>query len=201
MTEPPNRIREWRVHRRLTLRQLAERAGTSAQQLSRLELGDRRLDTTWLDRLSKALGIKPEDLLKSSLTKVETPLFNVPILRWDNIAQLVSGKIPTLDMTKAETLPIQYERPTLFAFRVEDSSMNRTAPPGAYLIVDYEDRVLVDGKYYVFYVNDMPLFRQYRSSDGPIRLISDTSEAGYETIYPDSPPLTVGRVVRVQTEL
>ena len=30
--------------------------------------------------------------------------------------------------------------------------MNRTAPPGAYLIVDYEDRVLVDGKYYVFYV-------------------------------------------------
>ena len=55
-------------------------------------------------------------------------------------------------MTKAETLPIQYERPTLFAFRVEDSSMNRTAPPGAYLIVDYEDRVLVDGKYYVFYV-------------------------------------------------
>jgi transcriptional regulator with XRE-family HTH domain len=60
----PNRIHEWRVKRRLTLEQLATKVGgTSAQQINRLERGERQLTDRWMARLSAALGITKADLL------------------------------------------------------------------------------------------------------------------------------------------
>ncbi|KAA5604243.1 helix-turn-helix transcriptional regulator [Roseospira marina] len=61
-----NRIREWRKARGLTLKQLAERAGTSNQQISHLEKGRRRLSLEWMQRLAEALDCLPSDLLADS---------------------------------------------------------------------------------------------------------------------------------------
>lgn len=58
-----NRIKEWRKTRGLTLKQLAERIGTSNQQISHLENGRRRLSLEWMQRLAKALDCLPSDLL------------------------------------------------------------------------------------------------------------------------------------------
>jgi len=59
----PNRIRELRAARGLTLEQLAQETGTSVQQLSRLEKGDRRLTEGWMRRIAPALSVRPADLL------------------------------------------------------------------------------------------------------------------------------------------
>lgn len=58
-----NRIKEFRARSGLTLQQLADRVGTSNQQISRLERGQIRLSTDWLVKLASALGCEPADLI------------------------------------------------------------------------------------------------------------------------------------------
>lgn len=56
---PANRIKALREARGLTLDALAERAGTTNQQICHLEAGRRRLTVDWLCRLGEALGCHP----------------------------------------------------------------------------------------------------------------------------------------------
>jgi phage repressor protein C with HTH and peptisase S24 domain len=57
------KLRTLRRARGLTLEQLAEAAGTSHQQILRLERGERRLTVDWMVRLAPPLGVEPKDLL------------------------------------------------------------------------------------------------------------------------------------------
>ncbi len=58
-----NKIREVRKARQLTLKQLAERVGTSDRQISLLERGQRGLSPEWMERIAAALDCRPVDLL------------------------------------------------------------------------------------------------------------------------------------------
>lgn len=55
-------LRHWRERRELTVAQLAEVAGTTPQQISKLELGQRQMTVRWMTRLAPHLGIDPCDL-------------------------------------------------------------------------------------------------------------------------------------------
>jgi transcriptional regulator with XRE-family HTH domain len=59
-----NRIKQLRQQRGLTLEQVADRAGTTFQQVQRLETGKRRLTDTWMRRLAGALGCRPAELME-----------------------------------------------------------------------------------------------------------------------------------------
>lgn len=59
----PNRIRELRLGLKLTLQQLAERAGLSKSFLGKLEIGERELSTAWMERIAPHLGVDPADLM------------------------------------------------------------------------------------------------------------------------------------------
>jgi phage repressor protein C with HTH and peptisase S24 domain len=63
-----NRIREFRQRAGLTMQALAERAGTSAAQINKLEKGERRLTVDWMVRLGRALEIDPKDLLPPEIS-------------------------------------------------------------------------------------------------------------------------------------
>lgn len=63
----PNRLRALREAKGLTLRELADRVGTSNQQLSHLELGKRQLTTDWLMRLAAALDCHPWEIVAQTL--------------------------------------------------------------------------------------------------------------------------------------
>lgn len=66
MARPPistNRIRELRELAGLSMDELAERLGTSRQQVSKHELGLRRLTIQWLQRYAMALGVTPADIM------------------------------------------------------------------------------------------------------------------------------------------
>lgn len=58
-----SRIREIRKERGLTLQDVADRAGTTAQTIGRLETGTRTLSLKWVNRISKALGVEGATLL------------------------------------------------------------------------------------------------------------------------------------------
>ena len=58
-----NRIKQLREARGLTLEQVATAAGTSLQQVQRLENGKRRLTDDWMRRLALPLGVAPAALL------------------------------------------------------------------------------------------------------------------------------------------
>lgn len=58
-----NRIREIRERLGLTQEQLADRIGTTPQQISRLEKGLRGLDVPWMIKIAAALGERPAALI------------------------------------------------------------------------------------------------------------------------------------------
>jgi len=58
-----SRIREIRRSKGLTLQQVAERAGTTAQTIGRLETGMRTLSINWVRRIAEALEADPSELL------------------------------------------------------------------------------------------------------------------------------------------
>ena len=67
---PPNRLREIRKARGLTLQAVGARAGISHVQLSRLEKGDRRLKDTQISALARALEVSPQDLLETEVVAI-----------------------------------------------------------------------------------------------------------------------------------
>jgi len=73
-----NRIKAMREARALSLETLAERVGTTNQQISHLETGRRRLTVEWLQRLGKAMSCHPwllvSDGLPGSLEPMEIRL-------------------------------------------------------------------------------------------------------------------------------
>lgn len=62
----PNRIRFWRVKRKLTLKGLAGTLGMSHGHLANLERGLRELNVATMERIAKALGVSAADLLRES---------------------------------------------------------------------------------------------------------------------------------------
>jgi transcriptional regulator with XRE-family HTH domain len=63
-----------REARALSLETLAERVGTTNQQISHLETGKRRLTAEWLQRLGHAMGCHPWTLVSDDLPSPLGPL-------------------------------------------------------------------------------------------------------------------------------
>ena len=60
------RVRELRKERGWTLQQLADRIGTTAQTVQRLETKNMTVSTDWLERFGRAFSVDPIELLVSS---------------------------------------------------------------------------------------------------------------------------------------
>lgn len=58
-----NVLYEMRIRKKMTQKDVADATGTTANQISRLENGDRELTPKWLERLSKALNCTKGELL------------------------------------------------------------------------------------------------------------------------------------------
>lgn len=56
-------IRTIRKQKGLTLRDVADRCGTTPQTVQRMETGNMSVSLTWLEQLAEALGVQPYELL------------------------------------------------------------------------------------------------------------------------------------------
>jgi transcriptional regulator with XRE-family HTH domain len=59
----PNRVREWRNHRGLTLRDVASQLGVAHGSIARIERGAQSLSVEWMRRFAAIFGIDTADLL------------------------------------------------------------------------------------------------------------------------------------------
>ena len=57
-----NQIKKYRKSNGLTMKSLADKIGTTASQINKLEKGERRLTADWMQKLAGALGCSPLDL-------------------------------------------------------------------------------------------------------------------------------------------
>ena len=142
--QPQNRVRELRKARGWTQADLAKRIrrepSTTANQVSRLETGERALTQDWIQLIADALGCEPGNLLSSASTIGDNSLAleTVPIigevqagafkeieyLVWDE-ERVVQIAIPS---------PTKYPGARRFGLVVRGSSMNQRYSDGDILI-------------------------------------------------------------------
>lgn len=64
-----NRVRELRQSRGWSQEDLARRVHSTNQSISKLELGETRINTDWLEKLSKAFDCGPEEILDLAIDR------------------------------------------------------------------------------------------------------------------------------------
>lgn len=73
----PNHLRKWRLFRKITQEQLAERVGTNANMIGYLESGERGLSAKWLRRLAPALETTPGMLLDHDPNDLDSDMIEI----------------------------------------------------------------------------------------------------------------------------
>lgn len=176
-----NNLKRLRTERGLTQEALADKIGTNAGQIHKLESGHRRLSDVWISKLVSALHCSPAELFGEASQR------NIPII----------GEVPGGDLIMALSAPpegfVQFNstRPNLRALRVRGNSMSRLAPDGMYVIVDFDDndpQRLHNQPVIVCIENPLTgehecSFKLYKRN--PDRFEPYSIEPGYEPIFPN----------------
>ena len=159
-----------------------------------------RRDT--LEGIARGLNWSLEELLElptaANVGRTETPIVDVPLVSWVQAGALTETSDPYAVGDAEDFIPVAHNRSTLIALRVVGSSMNRVAPEGSLIIVDYADKILVSGRYYVLKHGGGATFKRYRSN--PDRLEPDSTDA-FDTVFIGHDAEVVGRVIQVINRL
>lgn len=183
-----NRIKELRVAAGLTQPKLARLAGTTKNQLAKLESGDRRLSDHWAQRLAPHLGVNPYELFMPASSII--PLRFVPVVghiasgRWQEAIENAEGHVPAVSGGN-----------NVFALKARGDSMDMLIEPQGYVYVDPDDRELIDGCIYVVVGGDgEATARTFHAS--PARLAPCSANPALEEIVVGSGHFSViGRVI------
>lgn len=138
-----NRIQELRKKQGMTLAQLAEKTNSTPQQIGRLEKGERRLTTDWMEKIAHAFGVLPEDLMSDNHgERVVIPELNINTITAD-LNQKTATNVAEDDNILSEwALPKQ-----LLANQVgSDSTMRIIQVMGDSMIPEFNpgDRVMIN---------------------------------------------------------
>jgi transcriptional regulator with XRE-family HTH domain len=139
-----NRIKELRRGKGLSLNTLEEMTGISAQQINRLEKGERRLNEDNISKIADALGYHPQDLFARPAVRVPVvgevgaggevyPIDDVPLLP----RNVDPSEQDYVNCEWVESPPGVYPN-GIVAVRVKGTSMLPFMPPGT--VVYYAER-------------------------------------------------------------
>lgn len=167
------------------------------------ESGSRGIPLKTAMKLSRILNID----LNWLLTGQGSPREGIDVspasesVRWAPVISWVqAGHLGGADMSiQSDTyIPILAVAQAPVALIVQGTSMNRIAPPNAYIVVDPNQTEAEDGWAVIALVDGTVVFKRYRCVNGPTRLEPDSTEQ-HETIYPTDELRIVGRVIQVIT--
>lgn len=195
LTKPGDNLAVIRKRLGLTLTALAKRVGTNYQTIQKLEQSERGMTADWIFRLSSALGCEPHEIL---LGTEHNGLVKAPLISWVQAGQLAEVEDPYSLGAVDEFVYTNYHRDTVVSLSVRGDSMDRIAPDGSYIVVDYNDKILTDGAYYVIKIDGDATFKKYRAN--PDRFEPESLSA-HDTIFPKGPVNIVGRVIQVSRKL
>jgi len=122
-----------------------------------------------------------------------------PLISWAQAGEL-SDVVNTETVGEFDTeIAVEYKRKTVLALRIVGSSINRVAPDGAIVIVDYSLRALKPGKFYLVRKNGAATVKRYQKS--PDRFEPFSTEPDHPIVFPSKELHVVGRAIRVVTDL
>jgi transcriptional regulator with XRE-family HTH domain len=146
--DQPNRIREWRNRRRMSLAELGETVGLSRSEISKLENGSRRVRAEHLVILAKALKVPPEELMDRDTVRdmlgeipqaapAPAPVQSMLPVRQSRRqgGMVIVPEQETPGMT-VEAPPQLANVPGAYAFYMPDTSYEPRVPVGALLMVN-----------------------------------------------------------------
>lgn len=161
-----------------------------------------KINLSWLvDGTGPMLGpVIPEG--PSELVEAQNFTVWAPEVGWVDAGRFSEGRIHGMAEDEHRKYhPCIHPRQSVFALRIKPdcTSMNRIAPPGSIIFVDYDDKELIDRKNYVFMLDGETTFKRYRLDNGRIWLEPDSTEQ-HDIIMPSSGLRVIGRVISVLRE-
>lgn len=199
MTTPRDRLRKAREDAGFKTPTDAARAHRelNANTLISNENGNRDISRTMAVRYGKAFGVDPGWLLYGTDKAADKADMAVPLLAMVSAGNLRDqAQVAASDVIRRITVG-ELTRGDWVALQVEGDSMDRVAPHGSIIVLDRTDTRLLDGKYYVFVLeNGEATFKRYRRN--PQRLQPFSTNPDHLSIPADRDDLYVfGRVRRI----
>ncbi|MBX6368989.1 MAG: helix-turn-helix transcriptional regulator [Rhodospirillales bacterium] len=184
-------VRRHRMRKGMTMEALAKAVNTGRSTIAKLEAGERKLHADWLMRISEALGMTVDELIRLDdrpiseqggaprpVHLVEVPVVDIARLETEPLDEVIAGS--------SESIVIRWPRDSLIAVRLKDAAMDRIAPPGALVVVDYGRKSLIDNHVILARAGDQIVLRRVRMTEGPFRLEPASNDLSFHTIYPTS---------------
>lgn len=125
-----NGVKVCRARAGISQEELARRVGTNRQQIQRLETGYRKLTLDWIERLAKALGCEPDDIIhpeKADAAKASTGVISI---------YGAQNSVMTFQDAILDNLLRGYENAELELVLVNSEDVAKTAKPGDYILLD-----------------------------------------------------------------
>lgn len=197
------RIKEWlrglMEDRELTGTTLAHRAGLAQSTINRFlndENFEYTLSTRTISKICNALGAAdPFEGLDSSKHTVRM----VPVISWIQAGEMRHAEDPYMVGDAERRVAVTSNRSTLVANTVRGTSINRRADDGDIIVWDYEDRDLVDGKFYVIKIDGNATVKRYRRN--PERFEPYSLDPDHPTIFATPQLEVLGRVLHAVRDL
>ncbi|WP_416355528.1 LexA family protein [Aureimonas phyllosphaerae] len=201
-----NRLKQLRETRGWTQADLADRIGVQWQTISRMENSKTRIMPKHERNLATALEVPVSALYAEPETDQveddERETVEVPLL-----ARISASTFRQQDGVRPADIERHIKVSHLpkgdwFALTVEGDSMNRIAPDGSIIIVNRADDVLIDGRNYVFSLdNGEATFKKYRRDPEPMVMPYSWNPDHVATAVGDKDLYVFGRVFRVIIDL
>ena len=179
-------LREWRLYKGMTGTEVGKRVDMCRSAVSRLENSNRRMTIDHMRCFGKALGIRPEDLLRLPPGTAEV---RSPFARADN-THLNEVELNREDPELGMQLSSSYSM-----IRVQSDEMFPTVARNEHVIVDSELCHYVGSGIYLIRLHGIECLRRLQQVGTLIRVTCDNSAYTAEEIQEHS-IVVLGRIVR-----
>lgn len=193
----PNNLKRIRNSLGITLDELAERMDppSTASTIAKLENRSMGCTIDYVLSIARALGVAPADLISDGSvgeTRVVPVVGRVSAGQWREAVAMSEESI---------AIPGHLRGDNLFVLRPDGDSMDLVCREGGFLVVDPDQRDLLDKKFYVIANGDHCVtFKQF--SVNPLQLNPCSTNPEHKPIPLGSMPfVVVGRVIYVGQEL
>lgn len=187
-----NRIRELREKAGLSRNALAGLAGTTANQLVKLEGGSRRLSDHWAHRLAPHLDVQAFELMMPAGARIE--------VRWvPLVGEISCGAWGEAVERSGDMVPTTHGGARSFALKPNGDSMDKLVGPDGFVVVDPDQaELLADRVFAVINDDGETTVKRYRAT--PPRLEPCSNNPAHMPIMIGQQGFRViGRVVEVTT--
>lgn len=191
-----NNIRELRLAKGLSMRELAERMNSHFTTIAKIERSQRKLTYDWARKFAEALEVSPDEIGGGDWGIPPRQVRAIPV-----IGMVAAGNWQEAVQSADDFIMAPARGSATFGLTLEGDSMNLIAQSGSVVLVDPDERELSDGAYYVIMNQDgETTFKQFRTD--PLRLEPCSNNPVHKSIPLGHEPFqVVGRVTGFYTSL